>query len=235
MVRLKFGVDFEVGEGEYGENEGELGDADAGGAEGVDDEPRVGEPSDFGKNEAGEKGEEVAVAGVGLDEDMVGGGIAKEEGGGDENDGVGEGGKNTGGGGAEDNSNEGLGDGEGGGGAGLDQDEPSGVADHEEKVDGEPDGAGAEGEQDKTGADDEINKAGAEVEEPVAVVDGKNAPLGDEDEDEADDAVAGEDGDADRGDSQQEVEEGVEEGTERIATFANKNIICHGFIIAEKN
>ena len=55
MVRLKFGVDFEVGEGEYGENEGELGDADAGGAEGVDDEPRVGKPSDFGKNEAGER------------------------------------------------------------------------------------------------------------------------------------------------------------------------------------
>lgn len=101
-------------------------------------------------------------------------------------------------------------------------------------MDWQPGGAGAESQQHETGADDEIHQAGAEVKQPVAVVDGENPPFGNQDEDEADDTVAGDDGDADGGDGQQEVEQDMKERTESVAAFANENEICHGFIIAEK-
>ena len=119
---LEFGVDFEVGESEDGEDEGELGDADAGGAKGVEDEPRVGEPGDFGEDEAVNQREKVGVFGAGLDEDVVGGGVAEQEGGGNEQNGVSEGGENAGGGGAEQDGDKSLDNRESGGGAGLNQD-----------------------------------------------------------------------------------------------------------------
>ena len=73
-------------------------------------------------------------------------------------------------------------------------------------MDWQPGGAGAESQQYEAGADNEIHQAGAEVEQPVAVVDGENPPFGNQDEDETDDAVAGDDGDTNGCDSQQQVE-----------------------------
>ena len=66
------------------------------------------------------------------------------------------------------------------------------------------------------------------------MIDGEDSPFGNQDEDETDDTVAGDDGDTDGGDGQQKVEQDMEERTEGVAAFANENIICHGFIIAEK-
>ncbi len=100
-------------------------------------------------------------------------------------------------------------------------------------MDREKSGAGGKSKQDKTDADDKIDEAGADVEEPVAMVDGEDAPFGDDDENEADDAVAGQESGADGADRKQEVEKNMNKGAQRIAAFADKNIICHIFIITK--
>lgn len=45
-----FRIDTEIGESDDGEDEAELGDANAGIAHGIEDEPTIGEPRDFGEN-----------------------------------------------------------------------------------------------------------------------------------------------------------------------------------------
>lgn len=164
---------------------------------------------------------------------MVSGGETDDEFGNNQYPGIGERGEDAGGSGAEEDSDESLDHGEIEGGAGLDDDKPESVARHEGEVDGEEGGASGVSQEDEADADDKVDEAGADVEPPVAVVDGKDAPFRSENEDEADDAVAGDDGSADRDDREEKVENNVHERAQGVAAFANENIICHRIIIAK--
>lgn len=64
------------------------------------------------------------------------------------------------------------------------------------------------------------------------MINGENAPFRNDDEDETDEAVAGDDGGADRDNGQQKVERDMEKRTECVATFAYENIVSHAEIIA---
>lgn len=108
---------------------------------------------------------------------MIRSGETDEKFGGDDDNRVRNGGKDSGGRRAKEDCGEGLEDGEARPGAGLDENEPDGVANHEDEVDWEEGGAGGIGEEDEADADDEIDEARAEVEQPIAVVDGKDAPF----------------------------------------------------------
>lgn len=158
---------------------------------------------------------------------MVRSGETNEKFGGDNDDWIGNGGEDSGGRRAEEDCGEGLEDGEARSGAGFDENEPDGVANHEDEVDWEEGGAGGVGEEDEADANDEVDEARAEIEQPIAVVDGKDAPFRDDDEDKADDVAAGNDGGADGDDSKQEVQDDVHKRADCIATFANENIIGH--------
>lgn len=87
--------------------------ADAGGGEVIDDEPRVGEPGDFGAEKTTNERDEGNLMIVTLDEDVSGGGVTDDKFGDDQNDRVGDGSKNRCGGGADKHGDEGLNDGEG--------------------------------------------------------------------------------------------------------------------------
>lgn len=227
-------IDFKKGEGGDGENEGELRNADAGIGDGIDNEPSMGEPGDFREDEAADDRDKGVFLVGGLDEDVVSGGETDDKLGDDEDPGIGEGGEDAGGGGAEKDGDEGLDYGEVERRAGLNHDEPEGVAGHEGEVDGEEGGAGGVGEEDKADTDNEVDEARADIEPPVAMVDGKNAPFRGEDKNKTDDAVAGDDSGADRDDREEEVEDNMHERTQGVAAFANKNIICHEIIITKK-
>ncbi len=62
-----FRLDFEIGKSKNGEDETELGDADTGCAEGVDDEPRIGNPGDFGEEKPANERDEGGVVMIVLD------------------------------------------------------------------------------------------------------------------------------------------------------------------------
>lgn len=81
-----FVVNLEISIRKNGKNNGELGQTEAARAESVDNEPRVGEPSDFGENEAYNEGDISRILFVALDEDVVRGGKTDEELGRDEDD-----------------------------------------------------------------------------------------------------------------------------------------------------
>ncbi len=158
-----FVVNLEISVRKNSKNNGELREAEAARAESVDNEPRVGEPSDFGENEAYNEGDISRVLLVALDEDVVRGGETDEKFGGDEDDRIGDGGEDGGGRRPEEDRNEGLDDGEARRGTGFDKNEPDGIANHENKVNWEEGGAGGVGEKDEADADDEIDEAGAEI------------------------------------------------------------------------
>ena len=61
------------------EDNRELWDHDAGCTEGVDNEPRVGEPGDFGGDKTGAEGEKAEFVFVALDEDVTHARKADEE------------------------------------------------------------------------------------------------------------------------------------------------------------
>ncbi len=134
---------------------------------------------------------------------MVRSGETDDELGGDENDRIRNGSEDGGGGGAEEDSNESLDDGEAHGRAGFDEDEPDGVANHKDKMNGEEGGARGISKEDETNADDKINKAGTEVEQPVAVIDGEDAPFRNDDKDETDNVAASDNGRANRNDGEE--------------------------------
>ena len=69
-----------VDKGEDGQDNGELWDANAGVAEGVDDGPRVTEPGDFGEDEATDESRQGKVVVASLREDVTAAGVADEEG-----------------------------------------------------------------------------------------------------------------------------------------------------------
>jgi len=69
-----FVVNLEISVRKNSKNNGELREAEATRAESVDNEPRVGEPSDFGENEAYNEGDISRILFVALDEDVVRGG-----------------------------------------------------------------------------------------------------------------------------------------------------------------
>jgi len=162
----------------------------------------MGEPSDFGENEAAGHGNKTGVVLAVLDKEVVGGGVTDEETSNDEDRGIGNGGENRGGGSAEEDGSEGLDDSKDLGGTGFNQDEPDGVADDERDMNGENGGAGGVGEENETGTDDEVNEARADIEQPIAVVDGENPPFRDHNENETDEVVSGNKRSTDGGDRQ---------------------------------
>lgn len=222
-----FVIELEIGVREDGEDDGELGKTEAAGAESINDKPRVGEPGDFREDETSSEGDVGRVFFVALDEDMVRGGEADEELGGNDDDWVGNGGKDGGGRRAEEDSNEGLDDGKARRRARFNKDQPNGIANHEDEMDREKSRAGGVGEKDETDADNEIDEAGAEVEQPIAVVNGENTPFRNDDEDETDDVAAGDNGRADRDDGKEKIQDDMHQRTDCVAAFANKNIIGH--------
>ncbi len=74
-----FVVNLEIGVRKDGKDNGELREAKAARAESVDNEPRVGEPGDFGENEAYDEGDISRIFLVALDEDVIRGGETDEE------------------------------------------------------------------------------------------------------------------------------------------------------------
>lgn len=87
----------------------------------------------------------------------------------------------------------------------FDKNEPDGISSHEDEMDWEKGSAGSVGKQDKTHADDEVDEAGANIEKPVTVIDGEDAPLGRDDKNEADDATTGNDGSTNRKHSESKI------------------------------
>ncbi len=116
-----FSLDLEESESEDREDEAELGENDASGAEGVDDEPRMGHPGDFGEEEADDESDESRFRFVGLDEDVVGSGETNEKTSENKNGRIGEGAEDAGGSSAEKNGDESLDDIGGAAGAGLNE------------------------------------------------------------------------------------------------------------------
>lgn len=105
------------------------------------------------------------------------GGVADNEFGEHDDDRIGDCGEDGGGGRANEDSNEGLSHGEIERGAGLDENKPNRVDSHEDEVDRKEAGAGSVSKEDTAHADNKIDETGADIEPPVAVVNGENAPL----------------------------------------------------------
>lgn len=59
------------------------------------------------------------------------------------------------------------------------------------------------------------------------MVDGKNTPFRNDNEDKSDDVAASNDSDADGNHSESKIKEDMHERTEEVTTFADENIICH--------
>ena len=96
-------------ESEDGEDDGKLGDDDAGSEERVDDEPGVAEDGDFGEDGAeDESGVAGVVHVVVLGEDVASGAVADDKFENGEKDGVDTGGEDSDGGSPEEDSKEGL-------------------------------------------------------------------------------------------------------------------------------
>ena len=73
-----------------------MGDTDASRADRVDDEPGVGEPGDFGTNQAENERDQGTILAIALDEDVIRGGVADNEGRDHEDDRVGDSGEDRG-------------------------------------------------------------------------------------------------------------------------------------------
>ncbi len=165
-------------EGEDGEDDGELGDDDAGFDEGVDDEPRVAKQSDFGEEDAeDERGVAAVVHVVVLGEDVAGGAVADDEFEERDEDGIVAGGEDGDGGGADEDGEEGLDEIPGFRGFWLDDGEPEDVDGAEDVMDGESGGAGEEREEDDGEANDEVDKVALNVEPEIVWANGKHAPF----------------------------------------------------------
>lgn len=218
----KSGFEHAVGhERKDGENDGGLGDGDAGQAKSIDDEPAIGKPGDFCTDEATGKGEQAEVVFVGLDQDVARGSEADDK----TEDGhkkrVGAGKKHGGGSGAKKNGDERLKLGGKLGRARLENNEPKGVANSQDSVDGKPGGAGAIGDKDKADAHDEIHQRGKQVGDKIARANCKNAPFGKKHQEQAKDPAASDDCDNNRANAQQNVEHDMQDGTNDVATFPN--------------
>lgn len=223
-------------EAKDGENDGELGDDDAELGESVDDRPGVGEKGDFCEDDAEDEGGVAAVAHVVvLGEDVAGGAVADDEFEGDGERRVEAGTEDADGASAEEDGGEGLDAVPGFRGLGLDDGEPEHVDGGEEVVDGQDGSAGEEGEQDEREADDEVDEVAFDIEPKIVRADGEHAPFAEQDQDEADNPRAGDDGGEDGADAEQNVEQGVKDAGESVAAFANEDIVrCHMYyIIAE--
>ena len=68
-----------VNKSENSKDNGQLRDADAGVAKGVNDGPGMAKPGDFGEDQATGEGSKEKIVIVGLDKHVAGGGIADEE------------------------------------------------------------------------------------------------------------------------------------------------------------
>jgi len=77
------------------------------------------------------------------------------------------------------------------GGLRLDKDKPDGIAGGEEIMDGQELRAGEIRQEHKGEAHDKVNEIGLKVEEEIMAPDGKHPPLGDQDENEANNPGAG--------------------------------------------
>ncbi len=122
-LAASFGADvanLKIGICDDGEDDAELGDADAGRTESVDDEPSVRNPSNFGEDEATGHRNETGVFLAVLDEEVIRSGVTDNETGDDKDGRIGNCGKNRSGRRAEEDSGDGLNDSEDFGRAGLD-------------------------------------------------------------------------------------------------------------------
>ena len=64
-------LDFKIRVSEDGENQAGLRKTDTSGSDGINDEPRAGEPADFGRDKADDEGDEWGVVFAVLDENVV--------------------------------------------------------------------------------------------------------------------------------------------------------------------
>lgn len=94
-------------------------------------------------------------------------------------------------------------------------------------MDGKKRCAGGISKQNETCADDKIDETGADIEKPIAVVDGEDAPFRGYNENKADNTATSNNGGANRKNGEGEIEKNVHERAKKIATFADENIICH--------
>ncbi len=122
-LAASFGTDvanLKIGICDDGKDDAELGDADAGRTESVDDKPGVRNPGDFGEDETAGHRNETGVLFAVLDEEVIRSGVTDNETGDDKDGRIGNCGKNCGGRGAEEDGGDGLNDSEDFGRAGFD-------------------------------------------------------------------------------------------------------------------
>lgn len=223
------GVEAAEAEEEEGNDDGELGEEDAGTFKDVNDEPVVEEPGNFGGESSDGEIEEGEMVVVTLDEEVASGGVDDDENGEDEERGVG--GEEEGGGvDAEEGSDEGLGFGGFSGSGGFEDGEPEDVAKREKGVNREKIGGGSggrESKKDETGAGDEVGEIGFEIREPIVGMDGEHAPFGEEDKNQTEDGVASEDGEENGADGEDEIEGKMEEGVDEIFGFFDGEKVWH--------